>query len=141
MSNSLIRVGVLCGLALFYGGSAVAADPSVGEIYAAAEAGHIGQAEQMVDQVLQDNPRSGKAHYVAAEIYARAGNFTRARSELGTAEQIDPGLPFANPTSVSALQRQLSASAAGSAPAYRTIERPQAGCHGARLSSYCWRSV
>jgi hypothetical protein len=108
MHKALIRIGLLCGLALLYGASAAAADPSVHEIYAAAEAGHIAQAEQMIDQVLRDNPQSGKAHYVAAEIYARAGSLQRARAELNAAQQIEPGLPFANPASVSALDRQLS---------------------------------
>jgi uncharacterized protein len=125
MSKSLILSLLLSGAGLFYSVGTLAADPSVHEIYAAAEAGHIGQAEQMVDQVVKDNPGSGKAHYVAAEIYARAGNFGRARSELATAQQIDPGLPFANPASVSALQREVNAS-------HGAVGTPQAFAPAAR---------
>jgi hypothetical protein len=111
MSKSLIPA-LLCGMAMVYVDATQAAnDPTVRQIYEAAQAGRIGEAEQMVDRVLQDNPRSGKAHYVAAEVYARAGNFPRARSELATAEQIDPSLPFVtNPASVTSLKRELAAS-------------------------------
>jgi hypothetical protein len=117
----MIIAAFLAAAGLMYGtvpSMAEGADPSVHEVFAAAEAGHIGQAEQMVEQVLKDNPRSGKAHYVAAEIYARGGNLSRARSELSTAEQINPGLPFANPSSVSALQREVSASHVSNGPQY-----------------------
>ncbi len=119
-SKSLIVAALLAG-GLVFGAApswAEGADPSVHEIYAAAEAGRIGQAEQMVEQVLKDNPRSGKAHYVAAEIYARGGNLTRARSELGAAQQIDPGLPFASPAAVSALQREVSSTRASNGPQF-----------------------
>jgi hypothetical protein len=125
MSKSLILSALLCGIALVYASAPQAAtDPTVRQIYEAAQAGHIGEAEQMVDQVLQDNPRSGKAHYVAAEVYARGGNFPRARSELATAEQIDPGLSFVtNPSSVASLKRELAASRVPQA--FSGYERPR----------------
>jgi len=44
-----------------------ATDPTVHQIYEAAQAGHFDQAQQMLDQVLRDHPKSGKAHYVVAE--------------------------------------------------------------------------
>ena len=112
MSKSLILSALLCGMASVYASAPHAAtDPTVHQIYEAAQAGRISEAEQMIDQVLQDNPRSGRAHYVAAEVYARGGNFPRARSELATAEQIDPGLSFVtNPSSVVSLKRELAAS-------------------------------
>lgn len=95
-------------LAIFGGGVAIAADPTVGQIYQAAQSGQLAQAEQMVSQVLQDHPRSGEAHYVAAEVYARAGDFATARHELATAEALEPGLPFARAASVQALQEELA---------------------------------
>src|SRR6202035_5816618 len=85
-----------------------AADPTVHQIYEAAEAGHFDQAQQMMSQVLKDHPQSAKAHYVQAELYAREGNFPSARQELSTAETIQPGLPFARPDSVQRLQRELN---------------------------------
>jgi len=81
-----------------------AGDPSIAQVYEAARTGHLDQAQQMMNQVLQDHPQSAKAHYVAAEIFARAGNSPRARQELDTAQTLAPGLPFASPGAVQALQ-------------------------------------
>jgi uncharacterized protein len=83
------------------------ADPTVDQIYQAARAGHLDQAQQMMDQVLRDHPTSSKAHYVQAELYAREGNPGLARSELARAEQLDPGLSKENPRSVQELKAQL----------------------------------
>src|SRR5277367_1612450 len=83
------------------------ADATVDQIYAAADSGRLDQAQQMMNQVLADHPDSGRAHYVQAELYARAGKTALARSELATAEQLKPGLPFAKPHSVQELKAQL----------------------------------
>jgi hypothetical protein len=61
----------------------------------------------MMTQVLADHPNSSQAHYVQAELYAREGKTALGRAELGTAEQLKPGLPFANPRSVEELKAQL----------------------------------
>jgi uncharacterized protein len=82
-------------------------DPSVDQIYLAAKSGHLDQAQQMITQVLADHPTSARAHYVQAELYAREGKTGLARSELGTAEQLKPGLPFENPRAVQELKAQL----------------------------------
>src|SRR5579859_1223843 len=84
-----------------------AAEPTVHQIYEAAEAGHFDQAQQMMDQVLKDHPKSAKAHYVQAELYAKEGKTALARAELAEAEGIDPGLTHENPRSVLALKSQL----------------------------------
>lgn len=86
---------------------ALAADPSSDQIYQTLRSGNVAAAQQMIGQVLRDHPQSGKAHYVAAEIDARAGNYGLARQELQTAQSLEPGLPFAKPASVRALQQQL----------------------------------
>jgi len=86
-----------------------AADPTVHQIYEAAEAGHLDQAQQMMDQVLRDHPKSAKAHYVQAELYAKEGKTALGRAELGQAEELEPGLPHENPRSVQALKAQLGA--------------------------------
>ena len=83
------------------------ADPTSQQIYAAAEAGHLDQAQQMISQVLADHPNSAQAHYVQAELYAREDKTALARSELSTAEQLKPGLPFANARAVQELKAQL----------------------------------
>jgi hypothetical protein len=82
-------------------------DPTVDQIYAAAQTGHLDQAQQMISKVLADHPSSARAHYVQAELYAREGKTALARSELGAAEQLKPGLPFASPRSVQELKAQL----------------------------------
>src|ERR1700731_247513 len=82
-------------------------DPTMDQIYTAAAGGHLDQAQQMITQVLADHPNSAKAHYVQAELYAREGKTGPARTELATAEQLKPGLPFANPRAVQELKAQL----------------------------------
>jgi uncharacterized protein len=82
-------------------------DPTMDQIYSAAAGGHLDQAQQMITQVLADHPSSAKAHYVQAELYAREGKASLARSELSAAEKLKPGLPFANPRSVQELKAQL----------------------------------
>lgn len=99
-------------------------DPSMHDVYVAAESGHLAQAQQMMTQVLRDHPRSAKAHYVAAEIYSKEGNLSLARVELNVAEQLEPGLPFAKPAAVQELRAQLGASAAGGAGILRVAPRP-----------------
>ncbi len=102
------------------------ADPSVDQIYKAAEGGHLDQAQQMISQVLADHPGSARAHYVQAELYAREGKTSLARSELATAEQLKPGLPFESPRAVQELRSQLGSRSAGvAAPVMRSapVER------------------
>jgi hypothetical protein len=65
----------------------------------------------MVQQVLVAHPKSAKAHYVQSELFARQGNFGKAREALGLAQALAPGLPFAKPEAVAALQTQLAAKA------------------------------
>ncbi len=90
--------------------AAESADPTVHQIYEAAQAGHFDQAQQMLDQVLRDHPKSAKAHYVQAELYAKEGKTALARAELAQAEEIEPGLAHENPRSVQALKAQLGMS-------------------------------
>jgi len=85
-----------------------AVDPTSEQIYQAAQSGHLSQAEQMIGQVLQNHPKSGKAHYVAAEVYAKEGRTADARRELNTAQELAPGLPFAKTASVSALEKEIT---------------------------------
>jgi len=81
--------------------------PTMSQIYAAAEGGHLDQAQQMITQVLADHPTSAKAHYVQAELYAKEGKTTDARAELGTAERLNPGLTDFSQRSVQELKGQL----------------------------------
>src|SRR5271169_2403198 len=87
-----------------------ASEPTMNQIYEAAGSGHLDQAQQMIAQVLANYPGSSKAHYVQAEIYAKAGNIPLARAELGIAERLNPGLTSFNPRSVQELKSQLGLS-------------------------------
>jgi uncharacterized protein len=120
-------------MALACAGPVLAADPTIDQVYAAAESGRLAEAQQMMDQVLRDHPNSAKAHYVEAEISAKAGNFGRARQELATAQQLEPSGTFARPEALAKLQREL---AGGTRMAQRpvVIERE-------RHSSFNWGIV
>jgi len=96
-------------LLLVVASSAFAAgDPSLQQVYDAARAGHLDDAQRMMDTVLRDHPDSGKAHYVQAELYAKQNRIQHAREALANAERLSPGLPFAKPEAVRALQEELS---------------------------------
>ncbi len=116
MKSKAWHVAVLV-LGLMASGIAAAASPSVDDIYQAARAGRMSEAQTMVEQVLAEHPKSAKAHYVAAEIYAKEGKTGQAKSELQTAEQLEPGLPFAKPQSVNELKSVIGAGGAA-APAH-----------------------
>jgi hypothetical protein len=100
-------LGISATFALGSPGFAQAADPTMHQIYEAADSGHLDQAQQMITQVLADHPTSANAHWVQAELYAREGKISLARAELGTAERLNPGLTEFKPRSVQELKAQL----------------------------------
>ena len=97
-------------------------DPSLNEIYQAAHTGKVADAETMINQVLINHPDSARAHYVAAEVYAKAGKLSDARLQLEAAEKINPTLSFIKPDSVDRLKSQLglekSAGSSARAPSW-----------------------
>jgi uncharacterized protein len=104
-----LRIHLVFLLALAFAAPALAGtDPTLHQVYEAARTGQLGQAQEMMNQVLRDHPKSAKAHYVAAELYAREGHSSLARQELHVAQELAPGLPFAKPESVRALQTGLT---------------------------------
>lgn len=85
-----------------------AADPTLDRVYQAAQAGHVDEARQMTNRVVQDHPNSARARYVDAEMLARQGLFGPAQDELAAAERLAPGLPFARPEAAQALRDELA---------------------------------
>ncbi|HEX3835505.1 MAG TPA: hypothetical protein VHW25_00955 [Steroidobacteraceae bacterium] len=83
-------------------------DATPHQIYEAAQSGHMAQAQQMIDQVLRDHPQNAKAHFIAAELDARIGDFAAARQQLLNAKQLDPTQSFTNANTLGALERQLT---------------------------------
>jgi hypothetical protein len=126
---SIAAATLTLGMSLTAAALADTADPSVRDIYQAAESGHLDQAQSMMDRVLHDHPTSAKAHYVQAELYAKEGKTALARSELGQAEQLDPGLTHETARSVQELKSQLGLSSRG-------VESSHVGMGGAPASSH-----
>lgn len=94
---------LLCACAL----PALAAAPTPDQVYQALRGGNLAAAQQMITQVLREHPQSGRAHFVAAEVAARAGNYGLAHQELHTAQSLDPSLAVQDPHGLSELQQQL----------------------------------
>jgi hypothetical protein len=102
------------------------AEPTMNQIYQAAQAGKLDEAQVMVQQVLISHPNSAKAHYVQAELFARQGLASRGRDALVLADKLAPGLPFAKPEAVQALRAQLA-----SKPGLPAVKEPANKSFGA----------
>lgn len=99
---------------LFLAAPAVAEEePTMHQVYLAAEAGKFSEAQSMMDKVLHDHPNSAKAHFVEAELLAKQGLLSKAADELSTAERLKPGLPFAKPEAVKNLKSRISSAPTG----------------------------
>src|ERR1700676_2139477 len=107
------RAGVaIAAVATLLIGTAMAQDPSLSQVYQAAESGNLTQAQRMMDEVLRTHPNSAKADFVEAELLARQGRSAAAEAELNTAQRLEPGLPFARPQAVGELKRRITSSRA-----------------------------
>lgn len=87
---------------------AFAADPTLHQVYQAAEAGNYRAAQGMMDQVLHDHPNSAKAHFVEAELLAKQNQLRSAQTELTTAERLEPTLSFAKPEALAELRARIN---------------------------------
>lgn len=129
-----LATGLLLSVAIAASGAANAAqDPTLHQVYQAANAGRLNDAQQMMDQVLRDHPNSAKAHYVEAELLARQGREGGAAAELRKAEQLQPGLPFAKPESVQALRSRIAGTRGAVVPAGYAVQRSHGTPWGAIL--------
>ena len=103
-------VGVFAAAVLLTS-NAVFAEATLPEVYQAVQSGQMAKADAMMKEVLQNHPNSAKAHYVAAELYLKEGKLEVARNHFIKAQNLAPGLPFAQPESVQKLQVQLAGGA------------------------------
>jgi hypothetical protein len=103
----LLAAALTVGVAM-----AQSAEPTLNQVYATVQAGKLDDAQLMIQQVLIGHPKSAKAHFVRAELFARQGDLVHARESLATAEKLSPGLSFAKPEAVQSLRSQLTASSA-----------------------------
>jgi hypothetical protein len=113
MSYRWLSAVAFTALLTFFGQSVFAAEPTLQQVYQAAETGDFVKAQGMMDQVLRDHPNSAKAHYVEAEILAKQGKNTAAKAELETAERLQPGLSFAKSGALQELKSRLYPSPVG----------------------------
>lgn len=104
---------------MFASPAALAQEPTIHQVYEAAEAGKFIEAQKMMDQVLAAHPNSAKAHFIQAELLAKQGKFSRAATELASAERLGPDGKFAKPEAVQRLKAVLA-----SAPAARPAASP-----------------
>ena len=106
---------VTCGFVLLSAvflanGPALADDsPTLDQVYQAAHAGRMDEAQRMMGKVLKEHPNSAKAHFVEAELLARQGQMSNADEELKNAERLKPDLSFAKPQAVQELRNQIAA--------------------------------
>ena len=120
-----VAVLLVAGLGAGFGAMAQA-EPTLKQIYDAAQAGRLEQAQTMIQQVLVLHPKSAKAHFVQAELAARQGQIGRAREALAEAEKLAPGLPFAKPEAVQSLRAALVAQPATAVKPGAMAPAPQA---------------
>ena len=85
--------------------SAQVHEPTIDEVYRAAESGRFSDADAMMARVLSAHPQSAKAHFVHAELLAKEGHRAAAKAEYVRADALEPGLPFAKPGAVENLRR------------------------------------
>lgn len=106
-AKSIVRMTLLAG-ALALAAPVFAAEPTIHEVYVAAEAGKYTEAQALMDQVLQAHPNSAKAHFVEAELLAKQGKFAAAQQSLAKAQQLSPDLKGVSPEAVTKLRALLA---------------------------------
>ena len=113
-------VGVFAA-ALLLTSNAAFAEATLPEVYQAVQSGQMAKADAMMKEVLQNHPNSAKAHYVASELYLKEGKLEAARNHFIKAQNLAPGLPFAQPESVQKLQMQLASTQVAPAASQASI--------------------
>lgn len=93
--------------ALLLSSNLALAEATLPEVSQAIQSGQLAKADAMMKEVLQNHPNSAKAHYIASELYIREGKIDAARQAFVQAENLAPGLPFAQPESVQRLKAEL----------------------------------
>ncbi len=117
---------------LISNGTALAEDsPTLDQVYQAAHAGRLDEAQRMMDKVLKEHPNSAKAHFVEAELLARQGQMGNAEGELKNAERLKPDLSFANPQAVQDLKSRIES-------VHRVSQAPVGNFQTEQSNSFPW---
>jgi gag-polyprotein putative aspartyl protease len=108
--NSVVVLATVAAVFALSSGERLAAsdaEPTMKQIYEAATAGRLDKAQQMITEVLANHPNSAKAHWVQAEVFAKAGKKDLARAEVLETERLNPGLTDFSDRAVRELKVQL----------------------------------
>jgi len=119
-------------------------DPTIQQIYEAANGGRMSDADAMIAKVLKDHPDSAKAHFVHSELLAAEGRLDDARSELAKAKALSPALDFAKPEAVERLTNKLDKPAPQARSTPSRVSEPAAPAPRAaesRTSSVPWMPI
>ena len=119
-------------------------DPTIQQIYEAANGGRMSDADAMIAKVLKDHPNSAKAHFVHSELLAAEGRLDDARSELAKAKALSPALDFAKPEAVERLTNKLDKPAPQARSTPSRVSEPAAQAPRAaesRTSSVPWMPI
>jgi clan AA aspartic protease (TIGR02281 family) len=111
-SSFQLLAAISLGFVLFSAAPA-ATEPTMHQIYEAANTGHLDQAQAMITQVLASHPNSAKAHWVQAGVYAKANRTNMARDEVRKAERLNPGLTKISAKAVRELKTELGLAVEG----------------------------
>jgi hypothetical protein len=128
-----VTYGFTLAAAMFFSNGVAFADnsPTLDQVYAAAHAGRLEDAQKMMDIVLKEHPNSAKAHFVEAELLAKQGQMAKAEAELQNAEHLKPDLSFANPQAVQDLKNRISGN-------QRIIQGPSSNFQAESGNSFPW---
>ena len=108
--------------------------PTLDQVYTAAHAGRLEDAQKMMDKVLKEHPNSAKAHFVEAELSAKQGQTGKAETELNIAERLKPDLSFANPQAVQDLKSRIAAT-------HHVSQSPASSFQAESGSSFPWGMI
>ena len=105
-----VAYGFVLMSVVFLSSEAAFADdtPTLDQVYQAAHAGRMDEAQGMMDKVLKEHPASAKAHFVEAELLAKQGQMGKAQEELNNAQHLNPTLTFAKPQAVQDLRNRIA---------------------------------
>lgn len=128
-----VTYGFVLLAAMFFSNRVAFAEdsPTLDQVYQAAHAGRLDDAQRMMDKVLKEHPNSAKAHFVEAELLAKQGQIVKAEAELNSAENLKPGLPFANPQAVQDLKNRIAAT-------HRVSQPPASNYQAESGNSFPW---
>ena len=121
MQNTLKFILSICVSAVLLTSNFALAEATLPQVSQAIQSGQLAKADAMMKEVLQNHPNSAKAHYIAAELYIKEGKLDAARNAFAQAENLAPGLPFAQAESVQKLQVQLANSSGNSVASSSSI--------------------